>query len=327
MAAAYASDDPKALESAIKSIAELEKDYLTQMNLKQQLNPDQAAELEGKKETAKKLAMTDSDLSHEVRTNAEGARNTLQVIDQLESYLSGVGPDGKPSAVTPNKLEGAVGPVQGSGWFNSTVAPVVSTIFGDSAAAAPSTRAQLAQMLSGLELQGAQMYLKGQGAVTESERSIVRDMMGGGTTVPDIATLKTGLAKLKEIAASKIQRQLVLQNGGIGAVKQHDQGMNETYLDNLKGGNKTTGGADTQGKSTAGIKPLDEVGAKNALTLIEQAKQHGPEGIAGLRAALTKTYGAPAADMLMRSVVTPPGPSAPANNTDFSTPGPDGYMQ
>lgn len=133
-----------------------------------------------------------------LRTNAEGAINFLTKIKGAEATLAEMN-------------DSDFGPLQGQGpndgWVGTTNAAVksgVDWLYGDNSLG----RQDLYRRdLSDLELDVANMKLKGTGTITDTERQIARQTLGGLTSA-DKATAERALQSTKVEAAIKIRDAL-----------------------------------------------------------------------------------------------------------------------
>jgi hypothetical protein len=112
------------------------------------------------------------------RGKAAGASRFLAKVGQIESFLDSFG----------DEADGLFGPLQGNEYYQGA-----ARVMGTKASAG---RERLKALLRDLELDVAQMKLKGTGPVTEAERAIARETLPQGTT-QDAKTARDILNALK----------------------------------------------------------------------------------------------------------------------------------
>jgi hypothetical protein len=122
-----------------------------------------APAIEGMKKQAEETAKADVESQVQRRTNVEGAKSFLAKVNSLESDLRALG--------------SGSGPYEGGG-----INQYLGKLFGTESS---TLRSSIDQKIKDLELDIAKMDLKGQGAITESERAIARGKLPQLTNNPD----------------------------------------------------------------------------------------------------------------------------------------------
>lgn len=223
-----------------------------------ELDPGYQGRKEATKERAKGLEKADREQEEEVRNQAAGAREVLSVIQQIKGMLLRPNKSTGQPEVVPGAND-AFGPLQGRGWWQSAASALPLGL--DRWVANPELHTQLSTALRKLGVESVKMNMKGQGAISDAERQAAAEAMAATLTAKDPQTFLQTLADTEELARTKIEREEMLRQGGLDALRGYDQDRNVWLLG--QGDGQPTGGEPA--KPSAAKEPAEVKSAEEAV--------------------------------------------------------------